>query len=93
MILSRLLSDFTMDNNEIFVVVSSSISFLSTLVMIVFYITFPNLRKSSRDYLLMINLCDFLCSICFLLSGLDISFIGIDIDMTVKVKSERVFHG
>lgn len=88
-----LFQDFHLESNELFVVVSSSISFLSTLIMIVFYIAFPNLRKSSRDYLLIINLCDFLCSICFLLSGLDISFISIDMDMTVKVNSRKELNG
>lgn len=54
------------------VCVSSSISLAFSLTMIVFYVSFKNLRKGSRGYLFMINVCDFACSLSFLLSSLDV---------------------
>ena len=54
------------------VCVSSSISLVFSLTMIVFYVSFKNLRKGSRGYLFMINVCDFACSLSFLLSSLDV---------------------
>ncbi|KAK8825510.1 hypothetical protein WA577_000683 [Blastocystis sp. JDR] len=54
------------------VCVSSSISLVFSLTMIVFYVSFKNLRKGSRGYLVMINVCDFACSLSFLLSSLDV---------------------
>ncbi|KAK8809237.1 hypothetical protein WA171_000821 [Blastocystis sp. BT1] len=37
--------------------------------MIILYVCFSNLRKSSRGYFLMINICDFVTSACFFLSS------------------------
>lgn len=76
-----------LENNELLTVVSSSMSFFATLIMIAFYLAFQKLRKSSRDYLLMINICDCVCAVCFLFSGLDISLFNNELDMIIKVNS------
>ena len=80
------------DTEALLTAVSSSVSLLSTLTMIILYICFSNLRQSSRGYLLMINICDFVTSSCFFLSSfhnwiLD-SFIIRQIEVCVFVNIE-----
>lgn len=59
------------DPEALLATISSSVSLVSTLTMIILYICFSNLRKSSRGYFLMINICDFVASACFFVSSFD----------------------
>lgn len=76
---------WSMDQSYTLAIVSSSISLFSTLVMILLYMSFSKLRESSRGYLLMINICDFCCSLCFLLSAIETSLIREDIERMIEV--------
>ena len=56
------------------VAVSSSLSLVTTGLMIILYLSRSKLRQASRGYLVMINVCDFVSSLCFLFSSLKMPF-------------------
>ena len=67
------------------VAVSSSLSLVTTGLMIILYLSRSKLRQASRGYLVMINLCDFVSSLCFLFSSLKTPFSGNAIVQRIEV--------
>ena len=77
-------------HNATMTCVSSSISLAFSLTMIIFYFSFKNLRKGSRGYLVMINICDFSCSLSFLFSSIDIPFFQSFLARLIEVRSHSL---
>lgn len=73
--------------NNVAVAISSSLSLLFSGLMIILYVSRSKLRQASRGYLVMINVCDFVTSICFLCSSLEVSVLNAAIIRKIEVRT------
>lgn len=71
--------------NHVAVAISSSLSLLFSGLMIILYLSRSKLRQASRGYLVMINVCDFVASICFFCSSFDLSLLRVDLIRKIEV--------
>ena len=74
------------------VAVSSSLSLVTTGLMIILYLSRSKLRQASRGYLVMINVCDFVSSLCFLFSSLKMPFSDNAIIQRIEGYSIQFFY-
>ena len=75
------------------VAVSSSLSLVTTGLMIILYLSRSKLRQASRGYLVMINVCDFVSSLCFLFSSLKMPFSDNAIIQRIEVCLAKGYRG